>query len=374
VTELVIGIVIAIAAAVVLIASGSSAKPAELGRKPYAVRGVDKLSDAALRLVEDIASDLGIDPAWLLGVMAFESGFKPNEVNKFSGATGLIQWMPKWKTIDGKRIRDPDAERKAYGASLDELAAMTVESQLPYVHRFFTSGGWKGKLKSFLDTYLAVFYPVAVGESKGDGHVLFSKGTKAYEQNSGMDADGDGNVTRGDVRKRIGSVLTGESPAPALAPSGRVLVLGDSLAYGIGQQLTAQSSKATNHGKPSTVVKAIKPDAAEVKGSRVIVATATNDLAGSRELADIAADLEGLTEQLDGADTLRVFVPLHPLAKEPLRGRAQAFRDLLRQRDRFAPGVLVEDPTPDRDRTSDGIHYTPTGYARLAKLLTGGAS
>jgi hypothetical protein len=355
-----LGLVLAFGAGLgLLLLSGGSKPSGAASGQPYGVRGEEKLSAQELAAVEALAAELGTEARWLLAVMSFETAhtFDPAARNKLSGATGLIQFLP--------------STAKAYGTTVEALAKMSRIEQLVFVRKHFLP--FKGKLGSFLDTYLAVFYPTAVGASKGPGYVLFEKGSKAYEQNAGLDRDKDGKVTRADVEASIQNVLTKPlvEPSAAPAPSGRVLVLGDSLAFGIGQQLTAQSAKATNRGKPSTIVKSIQPDPAEVKGARVIVATATNDLAGNRELADIAADLEGLTEKLAEADTLRVFVPLHPLAKEPLRGRAQAFADLLRQRDRFAAGVLVDDPTPDRDRTSDGIHYTPAGYARLAKLLGG---
>jgi lysophospholipase L1-like esterase len=329
----------------------------------YGVRGEEKLAAADLALVEELAAELGTDPRNLLAVISFETAqsFSPSKRNPLSNATGLIQFMPD--------------TAKMLGTTIDALAKMSFAEQWPYVRRFFGPEKYKGKVTDLLDLYLAVFWPAGVGASKGDDYVLIDKNSpkqaKAHAQNEGLDFNKNGQITRGEVRRVISNVLTKPSEAaPAPAASGRVLVLGDSLAFGIGQQLAAQSSKATNRGKPSTIVKSIQPDPAEVKGARVVVATATNDLAGTRELADIAAELEGLTEKLSEADTLRVFVPLHPLAKEPLRGRAQAFADLLRQRDRFAPGVLVDDPTPDRDRSSDGIHYTPAGYARLGKLLT----
>jgi soluble lytic murein transglycosylase-like protein len=44
----------------------------------------------------DAAEDRGIDPTLVLAVAAVESKFKPGAVNPATGATGLMQVVPKW--------------------------------------------------------------------------------------------------------------------------------------------------------------------------------------------------------------------------------------------------------------------------------------
>ncbi|HBC04295.1 MAG TPA: hypothetical protein DC015_08915, partial [Aequorivita sp.] len=46
--------------------------------------------------LNSVAANLGIDVNWLMAVINFESAgtFSPSIQNKYSGATGLIQFMP----------------------------------------------------------------------------------------------------------------------------------------------------------------------------------------------------------------------------------------------------------------------------------------
>src|SRR5512139_3165801 len=141
--------------------------------------------------VHGIAARLGVDPNFLMAVMAFESGgtFSSSVRNTFTGATGLIQFMP--------------ATAAALGTSLAELAAMTPEAQLDYVERYFRP--YRGKLTSLEDTYMAVLWPVAVG--KPNHHVLFRQGTKAYTQNSGLDVNRDGLITKAEAAGKVRAKL-----------------------------------------------------------------------------------------------------------------------------------------------------------------------
>jgi hypothetical protein len=138
-----------------------------------------------------IAARLGVDPNFLMAVMAFESGgtFSPSVKNKFSGATGLIQFMPK--TAAG------------LGTSLAQLAQMTAEEQLEFVERHFRP--FRGRLKTLEDTYMAVLLPVAVG--KPNDHVLFRQGTKAYDQNKGLDVNRDGLITKAEAAGKVRAKL-----------------------------------------------------------------------------------------------------------------------------------------------------------------------
>ena len=95
--------------------SGLNAPPDEIigTTKLRAVKGIDKVSVDFKRKVIDIARNLGTDPNYLLAVMSFETGhrFSPSVRNKASGATGLIQFMPK--------------TAQSLGTTTDKLAAMT---------------------------------------------------------------------------------------------------------------------------------------------------------------------------------------------------------------------------------------------------------
>ena len=97
-----------------------------------------------------ICVNLGIKPEWLMICMAIESAktFTPNIVNHDTGATGLIQFMP--------------STAHDLGTSCEELARMSTVEQLDYVYKYFKP--WTGRMKSFTDVYLVIFFPAAVGK------------------------------------------------------------------------------------------------------------------------------------------------------------------------------------------------------------------
>jgi len=107
--------------------------------------------------VRTIASSLGIEPDWLMAVMDFESGLSTTAKNKYTNATGLIQFMP--------------STAKSLGTTVEALAAMTNLQQLDYVFKYLSP--YKGRMKSLTDVYLTVFYPAAVG--KPDSFVFSDK-------------------------------------------------------------------------------------------------------------------------------------------------------------------------------------------------------
>lgn len=103
---------------------------------------------------EQIAAKIGVSLADLLEIFKIESGVDPQIVNKVSGATGLIQWMP--------------STAPHYGTSVQELRKMSGLQQLDYVEKFYKP--YFGKMKSFSNLYRAVFFPAAIG--KGPDYVF----------------------------------------------------------------------------------------------------------------------------------------------------------------------------------------------------------
>ena len=98
--------------------------------------------------VNNISHELGIEANWLMFVMWFESRLNPQAVNPISGATGLIQFMP--------------STARSLGTTTDVLKRMNNVQQLDYVLAYLRPH--KGKMKSWVDVYLAVFYPKAIGK------------------------------------------------------------------------------------------------------------------------------------------------------------------------------------------------------------------
>jgi hypothetical protein len=97
--------------------------------------------------VNNICNELKIEANWLMFVMWFESKLNPQAVNPISGAQGLIQFMP--------------STARALGTTTDVLKRMNNVQQLDYVLAYLRP--YKGKMKRWIDVYLAVFYPKAMG-------------------------------------------------------------------------------------------------------------------------------------------------------------------------------------------------------------------
>lgn len=135
--------------------------------------------DQAFRVkVKEIAANLSVDPNWLMAIMNFESGFSTNVKNPMSTATGLIQFTK--------------ATAISLGTTTTKLSRMTAVGQLDYVQKYFEQ--YKGRLTSFTDTYMAVFYPNAMG--KPDSFVIATSPSPTYNANAGLDSNHDGIITR----------------------------------------------------------------------------------------------------------------------------------------------------------------------------------
>ena len=156
----------------------------------YPVKGIERVGKDFKKKLVDISNYIGINPNWLATVISFESGFDPRIVNKQSGATGLIQWVPY-------------VAESMYGIpkekASDVIRSKSAMEQLDMVKRFFEPH--KGKLKSLDDVYLAVFMPALIGQKPSK--IVARKGSKVYEQNSGFDKDKKGYYTVGDITSKI---------------------------------------------------------------------------------------------------------------------------------------------------------------------------
>jgi hypothetical protein len=141
-----------------------------------------------------IADQLGCDPSDLMACMHWESGgtFRPDVKNAAgSGATGLIQFMP--------------STARGMGTTTAALAKMTAEDQLRWVYEYFKP--YAGRLNNLGDLYMAILWPKAVG--KPDHYVLWDKGKMptTFRQNSGLDVNKDGLVTRAECLVKVNERL-----------------------------------------------------------------------------------------------------------------------------------------------------------------------
>lgn len=158
--------------------------------------------------IADLSEKYNIPQNDILAMMDFETGgtFDPAQKNigpdgtpeTGSGATGLIQFMPK--TAEG------------LGTSTEELSKMSRSEQLEYVDKHFETN-LKGRLGDeggdISDLYMSVLFPAAVG--KPDDFVLFGKGaiegyaegSKAYKQNQPLDLNNDGSITKAEAAAKV---------------------------------------------------------------------------------------------------------------------------------------------------------------------------
>lgn len=133
-----------------------------------------------------IAKKLQFDPDWIMYIMKKESGFKHNIVNPRSGATGLIQFMP--------------STARVLGTSTEALRYMSNVDQLDYVYKYFKPV--TGKIHSYEDLYLYVFFPVMVGQPNDT--IIQARGLSAEtvaKANSVTDLNKDGVITVGEFKK-----------------------------------------------------------------------------------------------------------------------------------------------------------------------------
>lgn len=150
----------------------------------------EKVSKEFTAKVTDISKKLGINPNSLMLTMYIETAktFNPAIQNKKSRATGLIQFMP--------------ATARNLGTTVDALKEMSALEQLDYVYKYLFP--YKGRMKEFVDTYLAVFFPLAIG--KPNDWVLETKSLPAKtiaEWNPLYDLNKDKKIQKGEIAKKI---------------------------------------------------------------------------------------------------------------------------------------------------------------------------
>lgn len=162
--------------------------------KAYApVKGMTSKSDSFKYKTAQVAERIGVKPEELAAIMKFESNLNPKAVNKKSGAYGLIQFMP--------------TTLKELGVTKAQLKKMSPEEQLDLVGSYFEMWKSRGKnITNLSDMYMTVLWPRAVGQP--DDYVLWEKGTKEYSQNSGLDLNGDGTVTKKEASAKVVKMLS----------------------------------------------------------------------------------------------------------------------------------------------------------------------
>ena len=123
----------------------------------------------------------------LMACMAFESAetFSPSIKNAAgSGATGLIQFMP--------------ATARGLNTTTEALANMTAVDQLDYVKAYFKP--YARRINCIEDMYMAILMPKYISSPLDT--TIFSSGV-AYRQNSGLDKNKDGIITKIEAASKV---------------------------------------------------------------------------------------------------------------------------------------------------------------------------
>lgn len=154
------------------------------------------LSESNQLKVIEVATELGINPNWLLAVIYFETAksFSPSKTNSI-GSVGLIQFTRDkqgvgYKTINGIKY------------VLTDIAKMNFITQMDLVLEYFkevkkTTGK---SLNSFLDVYFAVFFPKALNQSST--YILQTASLTASliaKQNPIFDINKDRKITKSEI-------------------------------------------------------------------------------------------------------------------------------------------------------------------------------
>jgi hypothetical protein len=148
--------------------------------------------------VVDIANGLGVNPNWLMQVMYSESRLNPRAVNPYSGAVGLIQFMP--------------ATALSLGTTATALKNMNAIQQLDFVRKYFLP--YRGKMKSYYDVYAATFFPALIG--KPDDWILQTKSLKAAtiaKQNPAVNMNKDNQITVSEFKQYVRSTVSKNNAA-----------------------------------------------------------------------------------------------------------------------------------------------------------------
>lgn len=154
------------------------------------------LTESKQLKVIEVATELGINPNWLLAVIYFETAktFSPSKTNSI-GSVGLIQFTRDksgvaYKTINGKKH------------VLTDIAKMSFETQMDLVLEYFkevkrTTGK---SLNSFMDVYFAVFFPKALNQTST--YILQTTGLTSSliaKQNPIFDSNKDAKITKSEI-------------------------------------------------------------------------------------------------------------------------------------------------------------------------------
>lgn len=127
----------------------------------------------------EVARPLNLDISDLATVVNIESNFNEKAVNKYTGASGIIQFMP--------------TTAQELGYNISQVRSMDFAQQARLARTYLEKKNARG-LRG-VDLYLAVFYPVSVGKTS------YTYPNSVYSVNRGLDYDKNGTLTYSDIKR-----------------------------------------------------------------------------------------------------------------------------------------------------------------------------
>ena len=116
--------------------------------------------ESFLKKLSYICEKIGAKPEWMMINIAGESGFRPDAVNPTSGATGLIQFMPKVIA----NYLDPVSKQPL---TTEDLKKMSIIDQLDIVYAYYKENMKSLNISKFEqpgDFFGVTFYPKILKE------------------------------------------------------------------------------------------------------------------------------------------------------------------------------------------------------------------
>ena len=148
-----------------------------------------KFSEESNKKIDEISQKVGCSSKDLKALMYSESGGNPQAVNPKGGATGLIQFMP--------------STARELGTSVEELANMTAEQQLPYVEKYLLKAKKNAGLSQNSKVDAGTLYTLVFLPAYANKDVLCESDSKYYRANKGLDLNKDGLITKADLADRL---------------------------------------------------------------------------------------------------------------------------------------------------------------------------
>lgn len=141
--------------------------------------------------IVELIAERGWPPHEVDAAIMLESGWRTDARNPLTDASGLIQLMPAW--FARKPFREDLATGRERAAAFRLLPAL---EQLPWIQEYFAEVGNAWRVPG--DTYMALAAPAYIGSP--DEKVIWSIGSKAWQQNPPWRSANNGPITAGSIR------------------------------------------------------------------------------------------------------------------------------------------------------------------------------